>query len=68
MISCEEKNKLQSVNRKRDETQKAIFLNHLLFIWSREKKDIHCLNAYEQMKLSVKMEKLLKETYIELQS
>lgn len=49
-------------------TQKNVFQIIFLFVWNREKQDIHHLNVYDQMKLSVKMEKLLKETYIELQS
>lgn len=38
MISCEEKNKLQSVNRKRDETQKAIFFKIVFYLSEAEKR------------------------------
>lgn len=68
MISYEEKISYKVLIGKEMRCKKQVFSNHLLFVWNREKQDIHHLNAYDQMKLSVKMEKLLKETYTELQS
>lgn len=63
------KNKLQGVDGKRDETQKISFFQIIFCLFEIEKKQgIHSLNACDLMKLSVKMEKLLKEIYIELQS
>lgn len=48
------RNRLQVVNRKRDETQKIFFLNLFWLVCNKEKQDMHNLNAYDQMKLPMK--------------